>query len=119
MSSAIATLLIGLGTFLVSRLEPGNMVFFVNLGVLLVGILLAALAIAFFINAYKVRPFYFPFVDDKFFTIEKVRQSILKKFFNRFKKAKENYVKIEVKQDGIDIIWPKSTCKFDRIATTT
>ena len=60
MSSALATLLIALGTFLVSRIESSSWVFIADIVTLFVGIILAASAIAFFINAFKIREFSFP-----------------------------------------------------------
>ncbi len=55
MSSALATLMIGLGTFLVSRIASMSWLYLVDIFLLMVGVLLAALAIALFINAFKIR----------------------------------------------------------------
>ena len=56
MSSTIATLLIGLGAFLVSYLlKSSSPLFFVEVSILCIGIILGAGAIIFFLLAHQVR----------------------------------------------------------------
>jgi hypothetical protein len=67
LASAVATLLIGLGTFLVANvLEPKTLLFLVDIIILSIGVILSAFAIFSFIVAYRVRGIRFPFPPEKY-----------------------------------------------------
>lgn len=88
MSSAAATLSIGLGTFLVANLlKPGTELFWLDVVILFFGIGFASTAITYFFRAYKVRKFLFPLDPDHYFVYDKTATGDYKS--NRFQRDKD------------------------------
>ena len=71
VASGVSTLLIAIGTFLVSRILQQNVygiyVYGISIAILGVGIVLAVLGIAFFIQAYSLRDYRYPMGHEWFF----------------------------------------------------
>jgi hypothetical protein len=65
-ASAISTLVIAIGTFLISRIADKNF-YYTSIEVLAVGIILAVVSVSFFIWSYSVRKYRYPLVSDHFF----------------------------------------------------
>jgi hypothetical protein len=74
MATGIATLLIGLGTFLVSRIEVGNVFFSYDIALLFFGLISAGASIAILICAFKLRYFTFPFASDKYIVMKPAKE---------------------------------------------
>lgn len=111
MASAFATLLITLGTFLVSRIDVGNTIFFLDIVILFFGLVFAGLSIAFSINAFKVRTFDFPFGPDTYVKNEKVKGVKRKFLLWRGKDTKTTYLEDDAKK-----VWEKTKDQFSEIA---
>jgi hypothetical protein len=72
MASSVSTLLIAIGTFLITRIEPKasgfpESIFFDSIIILSVGIVFAIIAAYNFIRAYSLRSYLFPFAKKDFF----------------------------------------------------
>lgn len=66
LSSAILTLLGGIGTFLVTSVKPNEPIFFPIGTLLVLGILSAIVGIFFFILSYRLRGYRYPFGANEF-----------------------------------------------------
>ena len=89
ISSGISTLLIAIGTFLVSRIVDKNIYYGVSIAILATGIISAVIAILFFIQSYAIRKYKYPMGAVSFFrdgeydkkSVENVR-NLSKREFN-------------------------------------
>jgi len=67
MSSSVVTVLIGIGTLLVSNIEPKTDVFGISLWILGFGILTAIACIILLIKSYAMRTYTYPMGHERFF----------------------------------------------------
>jgi hypothetical protein len=79
MSSAISTLLIGIGTFLVSRLSSQTWVFSLGIVLLFIGVISSGIAIMFFLFSLKIRSFAVPFDSRGYIKLDRNYKKQLKK----------------------------------------
>ncbi|MDQ3902761.1 MAG: hypothetical protein M3247_03775 [Thermoproteota archaeon] len=103
MASSVSTLLIAIGTFLVTRIEPKvsvfpTSVFLDSIIILSIGIVFSILAAYYFIRAYSLRTYLFPLAKEEFFyTIEKncerkYKQDAMEKFRTTDSDSVERYM---------------------------
>lgn len=67
MSSSVVTVLIGIGTLLVSNIEPKAEVFGASLWILAIGILSAFASVLLLIKSYSLRKYTYPMGHEQFF----------------------------------------------------
>src|SRR5437899_12623536 len=67
MSASIITALIALGTLLVIKIDPKTTIFPWSIGIFVIGVIIASLAIFFFIKAYSIRKYRYPMGYEAFF----------------------------------------------------
>jgi hypothetical protein len=67
MSASIITALIALGSLLVIRINPRAEIFTTSIGIFIVGIVFASLAMLFFIKSYSIRKYRYPMGYEAFF----------------------------------------------------
>jgi hypothetical protein len=82
MSSSVVTVLIGIGTFLVSHIVPKDYVFGVTLWILGLGILTAIGCIILLIISYSLRKYTFPMGHEQFFNKEEYDHEMIQRFRN-------------------------------------
>jgi|ERR1700730_14332141 len=67
VASGISTLLIAIGTFLITRIVDKNVFYGISIGILAGGIVLTVIGIWFFIKSYSVRKYKYPIGHEHFF----------------------------------------------------
>jgi ABC-type glycerol-3-phosphate transport system permease component len=67
MSSAIAALLIGLGTFILTRIIPSTPFYNIAIFSIIAGIILALIAISLFVRSYTLKSYRYPMGHENFF----------------------------------------------------
>jgi hypothetical protein len=82
MSGTIVTILIAIGTFLLTRLESTSNVFHVSLWILAVGIVLAITCIVLQIFSYSLKKYTFPMGHESFFVDGEFNKEMSEKFRN-------------------------------------
>jgi tetrahydromethanopterin S-methyltransferase subunit B len=97
VTSGISTLLIAIGTFLISRIVDKNMYYGISIGILTIGLVLAIIGIWFFIRSYSVRRYKYAIGTEYFFDestgeykkdhVEKIRNLSKKEFKSRLIKG--------------------------------
>jgi hypothetical protein len=65
--SGITTLLIAIGTFLISRIVEKNIVYDISIGILALGVVLATVSIWYFIQSYSLRSYKYAVGHEYFF----------------------------------------------------
>lgn len=65
--STIITVLVSMGTFLITKIDPKNDIFYTSVFILSGGILLALISISFLIRAYALRTYRYPLGHEVFF----------------------------------------------------
>lgn len=95
VASGVSTLLIGIGTFLISRILERNVLYDISIAILGVGIVLAVLGIWRFIQSYSLRDYTYPIGHEWFFPqgaykkdrVDSVRSLTTKEFSDRLYKG--------------------------------
>jgi hypothetical protein len=67
MSGTIVTILIGIGTFLVTRLDPTSQVYGTSLIIFAIGVISAITCIGFVITSYMLKKYIYPMGHEQFF----------------------------------------------------
>jgi hypothetical protein len=103
VSSGVSTLLIAIGTFLISRIVEKNIIYGVSIAILAIGIVLATLGIWRFIQSYSLRTYKYAMGHEHFFDekgvyrrdlVDSVRNLPKKEFNDRLYKGYLESIKI-------------------------
>jgi hypothetical protein len=96
ISTAISTLFIAVGTFLISKIDPKNEIFFGSIAILSLGLILLTLAISYFIRSYSLKEYYYAFTHRLFFDDD---EKYNKKFANKVQMlSKTEFIELMIKQ---------------------
>lgn len=100
VSSGFATVLTGLGSFLIATtLKAGTLLYWIDIGILFVGIILAAGALYSFVNTQRLRPVLVPF-DPKLFLQYQTKKGRPPKALFRLKDVPDHKAKPQFKKES-------------------
>jgi hypothetical protein len=95
ISGAISTLLIAIGTFLISKIEPRNDFFFGAILIFSLGIIFSTLAIYFFIQSYSLKKYRYALTHHEFFDEKGYKEIDIDTFRMS---SKTHFIKYMIKQ---------------------
>jgi hypothetical protein len=95
VASGVSTLLIAIGTFLITRILEKNVYYDISIAILGIGIVLAVVGIWLFIRAYSLREYKYPMGHETFFhqgeykkeRVDRVRKLSTTEFSDRLYKG--------------------------------